>query len=154
MTETNATTDGTTGGADTGGAGTGPEGKRAKGLAMMAKVYGWDVQEGPGDFFSMTVEHLFGEVWTRDGLSFRDRRLLLIGLLVGQGLDDVLGLQLEAALGNGEIDEEELREIVIFLTHYAGWPRGAKLNSAAETVIGRRATAEQSAPPAPPRNDA
>jgi 4-carboxymuconolactone decarboxylase len=121
---------------------------------MMSKVYGWDVQEGPGDFFSMTVEHLFGEVWARDGLSFRDRRLLLIGLLVGQGLDDVLGLQLEAALGNGEIDDDELREIVLFLTHYAGWPRGAKLNSAAEGLIGKRAAAaaEHPAPPRPDRD--
>jgi len=126
-----------------------PTDRRKLGLAMMAKVYGWDVHEGPGDFFSMTVEHLFGEVWTRERLSFRDRRLLLIGLLVGQGLDDVLGLQLEAALGNGEIDDDELREIVIFLTHYAGWPRGAKLNSAAETLIGRRAAAAEHPPPRP-----
>ena len=119
--------------------------RRALGLAMMAKAYGWEVQDGPGDFFSMTVEHLFGEVWAREGLSFRDRRLLLIGLLVGQGLDDVLALQIEAALGNGEIDDEELREIVVFLTHYAGWPRGAKLNSAAEALIGKRASATEQA---------
>ncbi|HEY8545534.1 MAG TPA: carboxymuconolactone decarboxylase family protein [Acidimicrobiales bacterium] len=135
-----------------------PEDKRARGLAMMAQVYGWEVQDGPGDFFSMTVEHLFGEVWSRDGLSLRDRRLLLIGLLVGQGLDDVLGLQLEAALGNGEIDEDELREIVLFLTHYAGWPRGAKLNSTAEALIARRAAAAAQAaaaaePPTPPQPD-
>jgi len=123
-----------------------PNDRRRRGLEMMTKVYGWEVQDGPGDFFSVTVEHLFGEVWARDGLSFRDRRLLLIGLLVGQGLDDVLPLQVEAALGNGEIDEDELREIVLFLTHYAGWPRGAKLNSSAETLIAkhRAATARPS----------
>lgn len=119
--------------------------RRRRGLEMMAKVYGWEVQDGPGDFFSMTVEHLFGEVWTREGLSFRDRRLLLIGLLVGQGLDDVLPLQIEAALGNGEIDDEELREIVLFLTHYAGWPRGAKLNSHAEALIAKRRAATAAA---------
>jgi 4-carboxymuconolactone decarboxylase len=117
---------------------TDPE-RRRLGLETMAKVYGWDVSDGPGDFFGMTVEHLFAEVWTREGLAFRERRLLLIGLLVGQGLDDVVGLQLDAALGNGELDADELREIVIFLTHYAGWPRGAKLNSAVEALIARSA---------------
>jgi 4-carboxymuconolactone decarboxylase len=117
---------------------TDPE-RRRLGLETMAKVYGWDVSDGPGDFFGMTVEHLFAEVWTREGLTFRERRLLLIGLLVGQGLDDVVGLQLDAALGNGELDADELREIVIFLTHYAGWPRGAKLNSAVEALIARSA---------------
>jgi 4-carboxymuconolactone decarboxylase len=116
--------------------------RRRAGLEMMKKVYGWDVQDGPGDFFAMTVEHLFGEVWTREGLTFRERRLLLIGLLLGLGLDDVLGIQLDAALGNGEIEPDELREIVIFLTHYAGWPRGAKFNSQVEELIARRARAE------------
>lgn len=111
--------------------------KRQLGLETMARVYGWDVSDGPGDFFGMTVEHLFAEVWTREGLTFRDRRLLLLGLLVGRGLHDVVGLQVQAALGNGELSPDELREIVIFLTHYAGWPDGAKLNSAVEELIAR-----------------
>jgi 4-carboxymuconolactone decarboxylase len=114
--------------------------RRQRGLEMMAAVYGWpDVGDGPGDFFGYTVEHLFAEIWNREGLSFRDRRLLLLGLLVGRGLHDVVGLQLEAALGNEELSPGELREIVIFLTHYAGWPDGAKLNSAVETLIAKAA---------------
>ena len=32
-----------------------------------------------------------------------------------------------------------LREIVIFLTHYAGWPQGAKLNSQVEELIAKAA---------------
>ena len=70
---------------------------------------------------------------------FRDRRLLLIGLLVGRGLHDVIPIQVEAALTNGELTPEELREIVVLLTHYAGWPDGAKLNSQVETLIAKAA---------------
>jgi 4-carboxymuconolactone decarboxylase len=110
---------------------------REHGLEAMSEAYGWGVDDGPGDFFGITVEHLFGSIWTRDGLSNRDRRLLLIGTMLGSGLDDVMGLQLEAALGNGEITPDELREIVIFLTHYAGWPKGAKFNSQAEHLIAK-----------------
>ena len=113
--------------------------QRRIGLAKMAEVYGWDVSDGPGDFFAMTVDHLFAEVWTREGLSMRDRRLLLIGALAGMGLDDVLGIQFDATLRLGELSPDELREIVILLTHYAGWPRGAKLNSQVEELIGRHA---------------
>ncbi len=113
--------------------------RRRVGLEQMGATYGWEVSDGPGDFFGMTVEHLFAQVWTREGLTSRDRRLLLIGLLVGMGLDDVLSLQLDAALGNGELSDDDLREIVIFLTHYAGWPKGAKLNTAVEQIIARRA---------------
>ncbi|MDP9866860.1 MULTISPECIES: carboxymuconolactone decarboxylase family protein [Streptosporangium] len=112
--------------------------RRARGLEIMKRVYGRNhVGDGPGDFFGMTVEHLFAEVWSRDGLSTRDRRLLLLGLLVGQGADDMIEVQLDAALRTGELTPDELREIVIFLTHYAGWPRGAKLNTQVEELIDR-----------------
>lgn len=115
----------------------GPDDRRRRGLEKMADVYGWEVSDGPGDFFSMTVEHLFGEVWSREGLSQRDRRILLIGLTIGSGLFDVAGLQLDAALRLDELSAEELRDIVIFATHYAGWPAGAKLNSQVEELIAK-----------------
>jgi len=111
--------------------------RRQRGLEKMAEVYGWDVSDGPGDFFGMTVEHLFGEVWTRDGLSQKERRILLLGLVIGSGLDDVIGLQLETALRLGELDPDELRDIVIFAAHYVGWPKGAKLNTQVENLIAK-----------------
>ncbi|MDQ2651356.1 MAG: carboxymuconolactone decarboxylase family protein [Actinomycetota bacterium] len=117
--------------------------RRRIGLEVMSQVYGWEMTDGDGDFFAMTADHLFAEVWTRPGLSFRDRRLVLIGLLVGRGLHDVVGLQVEAALGNEELSDDELREIVILLTHYAGWPDGAKLNTQVETLIAKRAKASR-----------
>lgn len=125
--------------------------KRRRGLETMADVYAWpEVVDGDGDFFGYTAEHLFGEIWQREGLSVRDRRLLMIGLLVGRGLHDVVGLQIEAALAKGEVDADTLREIVILLTHYAGWPDGAKLNSQVETIIARQAKKDAAAPsPAP-----
>ncbi|GIH24028.1 putative 4-carboxymuconolactone decarboxylase [Acrocarpospora phusangensis] len=111
---------------------------RTRGLEIMKQVYGWEhVGDAPGDFFAMTVEHLFARVWGRGVLSMRDRRLLLIALLAGQGLDDALGVQLDAALRAGELTADELRELVVFLTHYAGWTRGAKLNDQVEEIIAR-----------------
>lgn len=111
--------------------------KRKRGLDKATEVYGFDFHDGPGDFYAMTIDHLFAEVWDREGLSLRDRRMLLLGLLVGSGQDDVAELQADAALRVGDLSAEDLREIVIFLTHYCGWPRGAKLNSAVEKLIGR-----------------
>jgi len=108
------------------------------GRDVMKRVYAWDeAPDVPGDFFAMTAGHLFAEIWTREGLTDRDRRLLLLGLLVGLGEHGVVDLQLEAAVKNGELGAAELREIVIFLTHYAGWPRGATLNGQVESAIQR-----------------
>ncbi len=115
-----------------------PADRRARGLEMMRRVHGGDeAGDGSGDFFGTTVEHLFADVWSRDGLSMRDRRLLLLGLLVGQGMDDMLDLQLDAAIRTGELIPDELREIVVFLTLYAGWPRGSRLNAQVEDLIAR-----------------
>ena len=113
---------------------------RQKGLERMEEVYGWDFADGPGDFFGYTADHLFADIWNRPGLSIRDRRLLLIGLLAGTGQDDVLGIQVPAAYANGELDDDALREIVIFLCHYAGWPAGARLNTLAEKTIAQGRT--------------
>ncbi|MEW2358213.1 carboxymuconolactone decarboxylase family protein [Spirillospora sp. NPDC029432] len=117
--------------------------RRRRGLDMMGRVYGWEVGDGHGDFFALTADHLFGEIWTRPGLSLRDRRLLLIGMLAGQGLNDVLDIQIPAALANGEVSADELREIGIFLLHYVGWPLGSKLCVQIDTLIAKHERAQR-----------
>jgi 4-carboxymuconolactone decarboxylase len=111
--------------------------QRRRGLEKMESVYGFDMTDGAGDFFGITADHLFAEIWNRPGLSDRDRRLLLIGLLAGSGGHDVLTIQIPAAYAAGELDDEQLREIVIFLCHYAGWPNGARINSIVEDTIAK-----------------
>lgn len=111
--------------------------ERAHGLAMMTEVYGFDMSDGPGDYFAETADHLFGRIWSREGLSHRDRRLLLLGALTAQGNTDIADIQVGAALGNGELSPEELEEIVLFLCYYAGWPNGTKLGNVVGPHVAR-----------------
>ena len=69
----------------------------ARGLEKMEEVYGFDMTDGAGDFFGYTADHLFADIWNRPGLSDRDRRLLLIGMLAGRARHDVLTIQIPAA---------------------------------------------------------
>ena len=115
--------------------------RRARGIEMMKQVYGWDIGEVHGDFVEATVDHLFGEVWADGNLSVRERRLLLIGLLLGSGQSDVVGLQLDCATNIGELSIEELREIVLFIAHYGGWPVAARMNSKVEELAAKQAKA-------------
>ena len=110
---------------------------RRRGLERMEQVYGFEMTDGTGDFFGYTADHLFADIWNRPGLTDRDRRLLLIGLLAGSNQHDVLTIQVPAAYAAGELDEQQLREIVILLCHYAGWPSGSKVNSIVEDVIAK-----------------
>lgn len=113
--------------------------RRARGKANMKAVYGWDVDHVEGSFVQYTVDHLFGSVWAEGKLSVKERRLLLIGMAVGSGMEDVAGLQLDAAARLGELDADDLRTIVVFLAHYAGWPHAARLNTEVEKIIARLA---------------
>ncbi len=106
----------------------------------MRAVYGWDI-EPTKPFEVQTVDHLFGEVWSGSDLSVRDRRLVLIGMAIGSGQTDVAGLQVDAALRLGELSPDDLRYLVTFLAHYAGWPRAAALNSEVEQIIARHEAA-------------
>ncbi|MGP3956662.1 carboxymuconolactone decarboxylase family protein [Nonomuraea sp. 3N208] len=101
------------------------------------------------DSFGMSAERQFADLWSRTVLSVRERRLLLLGLLVGQGLDQLTEIQLDLALRAGELSETELREVVVFLAHYAGWARGAMLNDQVESLIERvrQARSDTAGPP-------
>ncbi|MGX1809320.1 carboxymuconolactone decarboxylase family protein [Nocardia sp. NPDC055321] len=118
--------------------------RRERGLAKMSEVYGWEFQDGPGEHFAVTADHLFADIWSRPELSVRDRRLLLLGALTAQGLFDVASIQVGAALRNEELTPEQLREIALFLCHYVGWPAGTNLDGVVGKAVAdhRKATAK------------
>ncbi|MBV9320415.1 MAG: carboxymuconolactone decarboxylase family protein [Mycobacterium sp.] len=111
---------------------------RRKGLEKMNEVYAWEMPDVPGEFFALTVEHLFGRIWTRPGLSMRDRRMMLVAVLTALGQEELLDVQVNAVLQNGELTREELREMAIFLTHYVGFPLGSKLDGVLKRVTAKR----------------
>ena len=120
---------------------------RAAGIAKMQEIYGFSVDPDtiPGRYTDMTVDHLFGSVWTSDELDVRDRRLMTIGVLATLGKSDLLDMQFDRALEGGELTVDQLREIVVHLTHYIGWPMSVEMNQTAENVIARRAKAAKTA---------
>jgi 4-carboxymuconolactone decarboxylase len=135
--------------AEDGAGGESPDGTaagspHAKGIAKMQEVYGFSVDpdqiEGP--YVDCTVDHLFGEIWTRDALDIRDRRLLTIGVLAALGQSQLVEIQFSSALERGELTEEQVREVVLHLTHYIGWPLSTGVNEVAERVIARRRRTE------------
>ena len=58
-------------------------------------------------------------------------------MLAGTNQHDVLTIQIPAAYAAGELDAEQLREIVILLCHYAGWPSGSRVNQIVEETIAK-----------------
>ena len=119
------------------------EDSRAAGMAKMQEVYGFTVNPAdlPGRSVDVTVDHLFGTIWTDDTIDLRDRRLLTIGVLAAQDKPELLELQFDNTLTRGELTVDQVREVVVHLTHYVGWPISTGISAAAETVIRRHAAA-------------
>ncbi|WP_102141524.1 carboxymuconolactone decarboxylase family protein [Mycobacterium hubeiense] len=112
---------------------------RRKGLAKMNEVYAWEMPNIEGDaYFDLTVDHLFGSIWTRPGLSMRDKRIMTLSVVTALGLQDLSEVQVNAALENGELTEDELKEMAVFLTHYVGFPLGSGLNGVVGRVAAKR----------------
>ena len=109
-----------------------------RGVKMIKEVYAGDVAvppKGTMPFTDLMLEGLFAEVWTREVLSIRDRRLILLGVIGALGEKDTFGIQAKASLKNGELDPDQLREVLIMLANYAGYPRAAGLIGVVEQQI-------------------
>jgi 4-carboxymuconolactone decarboxylase len=111
--------------------------RRKRGLEMLNEVYAGDVVTPPeGNLFTdIMLEQLFAEVWSRDVLSIRDRRILLLGIIAEKGEPMTFGIQVKAALKNGELSPDEIREFMLMIAQYAGYPRAAALVGVIETQI-------------------
>ena len=127
-------------GADTGADATEDAGEDTyqRGVAMVTEIYQGEVPalpEGTMAFNDVMMRSLFAEVWDRDVLSIRDRRLLIMGVIAARGSIDVWKLQAQSALKRGELTPDQLRETLITLAPYAGYPVVAPLIGPCETAI-------------------
>jgi alkylhydroperoxidase/carboxymuconolactone decarboxylase family protein YurZ len=118
----------------------------AKGREMMEEVYGVQLlpegaKPGLAPFLDETVGHLFADIWSRPGLSIRDRRLLVIGATAMLGRPDLIEVQVFGALMNGELNKAELAEISLQLAFYAGWPNTTAMNAGIEAALTRYSAA-------------
>ena len=66
-------------------------------------------------------EQLFGEVWNRPGLPSKTRSIITVAVLMALGRGQELRLHMRGALNNG-VTPDELKEIVVHVSHYSGVP--------------------------------
>lgn len=78
------------------------------------------------DPYLQFTANLFANVWTRPGLSRKERRLISLSAIASRGSAEALPHHIRAALQCGDLTKEELLEWVVHLAHYAGWPAGAE----------------------------
>ena len=95
-----------------------------RGLVKLAEIdgkVGEDVVAPLGDLGRYIVEFGFGDIYSRDGLSLREREIATVAMLTVLGRDTQLRVHIGAALNVG-LSPEEVEETIIQTVPYAGFP--------------------------------
>ncbi|MFN0178241.1 MAG: carboxymuconolactone decarboxylase family protein [Gemmatimonadales bacterium] len=104
--------------------------RRAAGLAVRRAVLGGEhvdraqagATELTREFQDLITRYAWGEIWTRPGLDHRTRRVLVLGTLVALGRWEEFRLHARAAVTEGGLSQDELKEIVLQQAVYCGVP--------------------------------
>ena len=107
----------------------------AQGDRMRRKVLGDKYVDGArksaatfgADFQNVVTSLAWGGVWSREGLSLRDRSLVTIAVLTALHRPDELRLHLQGAINNG-LTKRELEEAMVQIGVYAGFPAAVSGN--------------------------
>jgi 4-carboxymuconolactone decarboxylase len=117
---------------------------------VMATEYS-DAASQDGGAVSALTGFVFGKVWSRPGLSRRDRRFVTLACVCASDAVEEINDHMYAALASGDIDFEELLEFVLHFAVYCGWPKGSQAEIAARVQYAR--LAEERGVEVPPRPD-
>jgi 4-carboxymuconolactone decarboxylase len=105
--------------------------RRARGEAKYREVLG---QEPPPPIDPYTaqgvLDTVFSEVWTRPGLTRKERRLITLACVGAASSPGAIEGHLRGALDSGDLTIEEMQEFILHLAFYAGWPKAATFEAA------------------------
>jgi 4-carboxymuconolactone decarboxylase len=96
-----------------------------------------DVDFGGGfapELMEIGIENIFGRLWTREGLSRRDRSLVTLGILIALRATEELKAHFRIARQNG-LSDEELAEVIYHASGYAGFPAAATAKNVAVEAL-------------------
>jgi 4-carboxymuconolactone decarboxylase len=74
------------------------------------------------EFQDLITRYAWGEIWTRPGLDLRSRRILVIGTMIAIGRWEEFQMHAAAAMREGGVSIDDLKEIVLQQAIYCGVP--------------------------------
>ena len=89
-----------------------------------------------GGVGELAYDFAFGELWSRDELSRRDRSLVVLAILAALSKEQELAFHVPAALNHG-LTRIEIEEIMVTLAGYGGFPRAVEGMRAARAAFAK-----------------
>jgi 4-carboxymuconolactone decarboxylase len=94
------------------------------------------------DFQSFITEGAWGSVWSRPGLTKRERSMLTLALLAALGHEEELAMHVRATENTGA-SPEDIKEALLHVAVYAGVPAANRAFKIAKEELAKRAGAAQ-----------
>ena len=89
------------------------------------------------DFQSFITEGAWGTVWSRPGLSKRERSMLTVALLAAMGHDEELAMHVRATANTGATPDD-IKEVLLHVAVYAGVPAANRAFRIAKEELAKR----------------
>jgi len=89
--------------------------------------------EGLGDLGRYIVEFAYGDVYSRPGLTVRERQIATVAVLVALGRSSQLPVHIRSSMRAG-LTADELREVIIQVATLAGFPPAMNAMSTLRTI--------------------
>jgi 4-carboxymuconolactone decarboxylase len=113
-----------------------------KGMALRKSVLGAEhverAEAGKTDFDAdyqrYITENAWGTIWMRPGLDKKTRHMLTIAMLAALGKQEELAMHIHATRNTG-VTPEELREVLLHVSVYAGVPAANSAFAIAKRVL-------------------
>lgn len=80
------------------------------------------LDEFSSELGEFVIRHGFSDMYTRDALDQRARKIATVASLVTSGNLNQLGWHIRGALDNDLLNADQIREIIIQMTIYIGYP--------------------------------
>lgn len=91
--------------------------------------------ESLGDLGELIIQVAYGEVYSRPGLSIRERQIASVAALVATGRSSQLPVHLRSSLKAG-LTAAELQEVIIQTATIAGFPPAMNAWSTLKSIVG------------------
>ncbi len=92
------------------------------------------------EFQEMITRHAWDDIWNRPGLTHKVRRMLVVTTLLVLGRWEEFSLHVGAAIRSGDVSEDEIKEVLLQASVYAGIPAGnAAFKEARQAIDAARA---------------
>ncbi len=98
-------------------------------LASFESVNTYPPAAPPNVFRQAAIDVIFGQVWTRPGLSRRQRRWVSLSAAGMAGTQVGISVHVYGALNSGDISVAEMGEFLLHFACYAGWPQANPLDA-------------------------